>query len=542
MPTDLTLDRDSVAGASQSWRTAIPYTLASSLLFILAYPPWNLGAVTAWIVLVPLMAAIRAASLSQAAWLGWVFGLVANLGVFAWMTEVPGIRWYHLALLDGYLGLYPALWALLAVRWLRGTPWAHISLACAWVVLEYVRGHAGFLALPWITLAQSQVDNLSLLQTASWLGESAVTFLVVLGNLAVWNLMGTMITRSAILCAFPLLGFALGGFILIGSGADRNPTTLVAALRTDFPAPRMLRPDPEARFDAQLEFLQQHIPAGVTLVVMPESSIVNPDLFPQQVERLHRFVRQNQLTVVAGVAETTKFDQLPARPEMSGPLLRSGVWFISPERELPQHYVKSLLVPFAEYAPMNDVLAWPTWLIPPTPEVEQGPAPHSVLLPNNVRAGILMCWESLFAEHARVLVEDHAAILFMLANEGWFGNSAAGALHNLTARMRAVETSRSVVVSSNMGPSLVIDLHGRVRAESPSAGMYVVLAEVPLATERSIYLRVGDVFVFGCGVVVLFCAAFIWGRRQVLSIESPGHLLATGRSNPVAESTSESVG
>jgi len=538
MPTPLHFAPDINGNASHSWRTAVLYTLAGAVLFTLAYPPWNLGVATAWMTLVPLIMAIKAASRTQAACLGWLFGLMSNLGVFAWITEVPGIRWYHITLLDGYLALYPAAWCLLAVGWVGGTPGVQIALACAWVILDYIRGHAGFLALPWISLAQSQVDNHLLLQTASWFGEPAITFFVVLGNLAIWNLLSRTKTLSAVLFAFPLLGVILGGFILIGSSADRNPTIAVAALRTNFPAPRLLRPDPRMRFDTQLEFLQQHVSSGVALVVLPESSLINPDLFPYQVEQLHQFVRQNQMMVVAGVAEATKFDQPPTRLEMSGPQLRSGAWFISPEREFPQTYIKSRLVPFAEQTPLKESFAWPTWLIPPKPEVQQGPAPHSVLLSDNIRVGTMLCWESLFADHARALVEDHATILFMLTNEGWFGHSAAGAQHNLTARMRAAETRRSVIVASNMGPALVIDPQGRVRAESPSDSMHWVQADIPPMTERSIYSRVGDAFVVGCGIIVLACVAFPWGRRQVPSPLFTAHALAAGKNDSTAGSAS----
>ena len=504
MPTIPTIDRETRTEAPRVWRSTVLYTLAGSALFILAYPPWNLGTATAWIALVPLMAALAGSSPKRAAVIGWSFGLLAYLGVFFWITEVPGIRWYHIALLDGYFALFPAIWCLLAIRWLNGALWTQISLACAWVVLEYLRGHAGFLALPWITLAQSQVDNLPLLQTASLFGESAVTGLVVLGNLAIWNILHRERSRTAFWCAIPVL-MSLGYGITCLAGQQTGLQTLsVAALTTRFPAPQTLRPDPLVRIQAQIEHLQEHFPAGTDLIVLPESAIVNPQLFPEHIDELHRLLEIHQSVLIAGVAEATKFDR-PSLPSGEAKAqLRSEAWIVRPGQTEPLRHVKSRLVPFAERTPLKGWFVWPAWLIPPKPEVEEGPPPQSFLFANNVRAGIMICWESLFADHARALVQDQANLLLMLSNEGWFGATAAGAQHNLTARLRAVEMHRAVVVASNMGPSLIIDPFGRELA-SPSSpnGIQWLTAQVPIVTEHSLYARVGDIFVVGCGMMIV---------------------------------------
>jgi len=167
-------------------------------------------------------------------------------------------------------------------------------------------------------------------------------------------------------------------------------------------------------------------------------------------------------------------------------------------------------------------------LIPPQPEVEEGPDPRSFPLSNNVRIGIMVCWESLFADHARTVVADQANVLLMLANEGWFGRTAAGAQHNLTARLRAVEMRRAVIVASNMGPSLIVAPYGQELGIHPSPESSEWLtAVVPLVTERSLYARLGDSFVFGCGMIVLVgwvspllvrkspLAVFTYARRRV---------------------------
>ncbi len=50
----------------------------------------------------------------------------------------------------------------------------------------------------------------------------------------------------------------------------------------------------------------------------------------------------------------------------------------------------------------------------------------------------------------------------LLTNDGWFGRTAEPIQHNLATVLRAVENRVPIVVSSNSGPSHIIDPYGRV--------------------------------------------------------------------------------
>lgn len=491
---------------SHHWILSGVLILTGSALFISAYPPWNMGLVTGWLPLVPLLAAVRSAPPMQAAIYGWFFGLAAYFGVFSWLFVVPGFHWYHFFLLDAYLAVYPALWSILVAQFLDRSFLGQLGLASAWVFMDYIRAHAGFLALPWITLAQSQVENTALLQTAGFFGEPAVTFLVVLGNLTIWNLVSGRRFSHALICALPVLAaMALGAFAVSSALNDSGLQVRVGALGTEFPArPHTPLPDWQARLDDQLKLLEQRLPPEVDIIALPESALVNPNLYPIQIGRLQQLAAHKQVTVIAGVAEATKFDHPQADVLTSSSRLRSGAWIFTPERDTPEKYEKSRLVPFAEEVPLRGWITWPLWLVPPLPEVTRGPTPRSYPVPGDIRVGIMICWESLFADHARTLIKDDATLLVMLANEGWFGGTAAGAQHNLTARMRAAETHRAVIVASNMGPPLVIDPFGRVSAgNSSDSGTHWATARVPIVTEKTFYSMFGDVFVLACGVFML---------------------------------------
>ena len=491
------------------WGLALIYTCLGAFLFVLAYPPWNLGVLTGWMAFIPLLACVAHTTYVRAGMLGWLFGLIANLGVFHWLLAVPGFHWYHFFLLDAYLALYPAVWALLACRFAHGSWMAHLALAGAWVVLDYLRGHAGFLALPWITLAQSQIANLPLLQSAQIFGEPVVTFFVILGNLVLWNALAKKEFRTAWICAWPIItAMALGAISLTSNEMEEHQTIIVGALKTEYPANQVAMTDPTVRFENLMHFLTKETPREVRLIALPESTLINPRRFPAQIDRLQKLAEGRNLTLITGIAENTKFDRPPVDELFPSSALRSGAWVFTPDRQIPEHYEKSRLVPFAEEMPLRQWITWPTWLIPPLPEVARAQSPLTFAIPGNIRVGIMICWESLFSDHARTLIQDEAAILVMLANEGWFTDPAS-AQHILTAYMRAVETHRPLMISSNMGAPLVIDPFGRrLNTTTSVPGMEWATAPIPLLRESTFYVRHGDVFVFGCGLFLVSIGFF----------------------------------
>src|SRR6185369_10457870 len=71
-----------------------------------------------------------------------------------------------------------------------------LSTPALWTLVEYLRANAGFLALPWGTLAHAQHQNLAILQFASIAGEHGVTFLVALGNSVIAQLVLNWMAKS----------------------------------------------------------------------------------------------------------------------------------------------------------------------------------------------------------------------------------------------------------------------------------------------------------------------------------------------------------
>jgi apolipoprotein N-acyltransferase len=80
---------------------------------------------------------------------------------------------------------------------------------------------------------------------------------------------------------------------------------------------------------------------------------------------------------------------------------------------------------------------------------------------DGTRVAPVICWESVFGEYVTHYVSDAGAnFLFIITNDGWWRDTPGYKQHNSYARLRAIETRRSVARSANTGISSLIDQRG----------------------------------------------------------------------------------
>jgi apolipoprotein N-acyltransferase len=164
-------------------------------------------------------------------------------------------------------------------------------------------------------------------------------------------------------------------------------------------------------------------------------------------------------------------------------------------------YDKMHLVPFGETS---------TWLLPAALQRSLGvlddySAGDTATLFDvaGVRAGILICWEGIYASTARALSRAGADLLVNLSNDDWFGGHAATEQHFRATLLRAVETRRFLLRATNSGVTAIVDPRGIVVASAPPGAPAVVTDHVVAVSVTTPYVRGGDVFAWACLVVAL---------------------------------------
>lgn len=129
-------------------------------------------------------------------------------------------------------------------------------------------------------------------------------------------------------------------------------------------------------------------------------------------------------------------------------------------------YHKQRLVPFGEYVPLEH---WLRGLIEffdlPTSYIQRGGPNQSGLQVGEVSIAPSICYEvvypSLVAAGAR-----HRNVLLTVSNDAWFADSIGPLQHLQMAQMRALETGRYLIRSTNNGVSAIVDPRGRLVARS----------------------------------------------------------------------------
>lgn len=175
-------------------------------------------------------------------------------------------------------------------------------------------------------------------------------------------------------------------------------------------------------------------------------------------------------------------------------------WLLRENGRFGDRVDKSRLLAFGEYVPLWDYLP-PLQERFPSRGFEAGendvirtevPGGSDRARGRQVRYGILICYEDLFADLARKVVQRGADVLLNMTNDAWFGDSHEPALHNMVARLRAIETRRDLVRAVNTGVSSFTTATGKSPVQTRTFTRASFIAEVRPLTEITVYSAWGD--------------------------------------------------
>ena len=481
---------------SRSVPTKLALALFSAFLLAMSLPAPDLG-LLAWIALVPLMIACHDSTPTRAAALGFASGLIAAYGIYHWIFVIPSFTFVHSLMGGTYLALLPCLWCLGIAFFSRRKVSLVFAAPALWVVLDYCRAHAGFLAFPWATLAHTQHNNLAVLQVASITGEYGVSYLVVLGNAAVaeW-FMERKARRVALVGSVIVLVHALG-LITLYRGHD-GPSLRVAAIQPDVTDEQRSSPaGREAALVTHERLTRLAAQQKPDLIVWPETAVPgNIAVDSPMRRRLEALSRTVNVPLVLGVSEVEKFRMGEIKP---GSVRRAYnlAYLLLPNQSPGDPYRKRALVPFAEYVPLEGVIEWPKWFVRQSYQTVTGDDPHVFMLPDGTKIGAIICWENLFTSLVRESVRGGAQVIVQLTNDASFGRTEEPWQHNLASVLRAVENRVPIASASNTGPSQIVDAYGRTVASVGRIFVEGVAAgEVRVRRSETIFTRFGDVFVW----------------------------------------------
>ncbi len=431
--------------------------------------------------------ALHGRRIAAACGLAFLAGAGYYLPLLGWAnTYVGNVPWLGLALMEAVL-VMPA-GALIAVisRRLPGWPaWA----AAAWILGETLRARFPFGGFPWGGVAFSQADG-PLLPAASLVGATGLAFLVPLAGFGLselirrgWQDRKTVTLKLfltpliAVLAAF---GIGAAGILTVHDPVD-DPQEVIAIVQgnvpragLDFNSQRRAVLDNHA---AQTHKLAEAVRNGTSpppkLVIWPEnSSDIDPYTNPDASEVISEAARDIGVPILVGAVVGA--DE-PKRNYNMG-----IVW--DPVTGPGQTYTKRHPVPFGEYMPYRSffrIFSDKVDLL--KSEFLPGDRVGNMDLAG-VNVGDVICFEVVYDDLVRDVVNGGAQVLVVQTNNATFGYTSETWQQLAMSRVRAVEHGREALVVSTSGVSAVIRPDGSVAA---SIGLFTpgyLTPSVPLSS------------------------------------------------------------
>lgn len=500
-------------------RRPIVLALLSSLLLFAASPgQWAVTPV-AWIALLPLLFACHGLSVKQSARLGMLCGLVYYLSLIYWIVIALG-RYGGLPLwvtapalmaLALYMASYMAVFAAI-LSWMPDKLPMVWTAPLAWVSLDFLRCRllSGF---PWLDLGYSQFNWTLINQVADLCGHYGVTFLLVMVNawLADFFLGRRLPPVRGCRCRQFLLHSALPLLLLVSAllynfwryqqleaTLAKAPTLAIGLAQGNVDQSEKWQAELQVQtVDTYLALSAEAVASQpLDLLIWPETAL---PFFPTD----HRLFQRvtDQFSSIGGPSLLTGAPHFEANQDSEIPNYFNSAFLVSPtsfgKGVALQRYDKEHLVPFGEYIPLQRYLPKALPLVQTMGNFSAG-QDSAPLLSAKAKLGMLICFESIFPEEARMRVLRGANILVNLTNDAWYGRSSAPYQQVPMAVFRAIENRRSLARAANTGISCLITPLGAVLSASPIFEKLQVSGQLPLLEGASFYTRYGFLFPLLC--------------------------------------------
>jgi len=491
-----------------------------------------------FVAFVPILVIIPRLSPRRAACMGLFCGLLYNIFLLHWIVIVLGqyggfsslLAVAGMAALAFYMACYFSFFCFLlaGVMHKRSNSQIAFSWICLlaplfWTGLEHARGLV-LTGFPWMDLGYGLYKQPLLMQIADLGGHYLVSFAVMLVNalLAVWaNKILLTPAEQQRKCRAPV---AIGIVVLIAfflysmlryqqiqKEIIQADQAVVSVIQGNIRQDEKWSPQKkEATVGSYLALSKKAVENNETdLIIWPETAL---PFFPSQdilMGRVVDFIHFYNVPLLTG-APFFEFSTRSALAKQEVITFNSAL-LINSEARLAGRYNKQHLVPFGEYVPFRRFLPFLEPLVVAVGDFTAGKS-FSPLVTGKIRAGVLICFESIFPDIARREILEGSNLLINMTNDAWYGRTSAPFQSFAMAVFRAVENRRTLVRAANTGISGFVDPAGKIRVRSPLFQTASLSSPVVLLDGITIFDRWGYLFAPCCLLFIL--PVFLFARRK----------------------------
>lgn len=430
------------------------FALLSSLMLVLTFSVKDIG-ILAWFGLVPFLISLAQKTIRQRFVLTFIFSFFFFIGTLYWIRHVSMLG---LICLCVYLSLELCVFCIFLPRYTHKH--SLLLIPFLWVVFEYLRG-APFTGFGWALLGYTQYKNLFLIQIAEKVSVWGISFLVVLVNTAIAQIIskGFRVKLHHSCVWLPAIALCITycyGAVVLHKNFPQ-PNISVSIIQGNIAQERKWAPE---YADVIMQKHQQlSIKAAKEtpdLIIWPETSVpgylLDEPKFYKAIVNLAQ--KTNSYILVGSPRENYQTKQY-----------YNSAFLFDPNGKLMQFHDKIHLVPFGEYVPYGEVFRFLKQ--PPIADFSAGNR-HTIFRINKdnkylATFGVLICFEDVFPHLVKKFRKNGADFLVTISNEAWFKKSTEPSQHVAMSVFRAVENRCWFIRCANTGISCFINPRGEVK-------------------------------------------------------------------------------
>ena len=393
--------------------------------------------------------------------------------------------------------------------------YANIALIALWISMEYLHHHWDF-AWPWLSLGNVFSERIEWVQWYEYTGIFGGTVWVLAVNLIIFQIINTYEPLALKLQVRKYLPVTLILFspILLSKTIYSNYVEKINPCQVVIVQPNV---DPynekfnegseESQFSKLISISDSLAKKNTEFFIWPETTIPNTlseDYLEEElyVTKMHDFLdKYKNGTILTGATTYKKYstqETATARKYRSGEccydIFNSAL--LIENSSATQVYHKSKLVTGVEQMPYPSVFRFLEPLA-----LNLGGSVGSLgkqktrsvfYTESGIGAAPVICYESVFGEYVTEYIANGAQFIAIVTNDAWWGNTAGHKQHASIARLRAIETRRSIARSANTGISAIINQRGDVLHQTQYWVADGISSEINLNNQITFYVKYGD--------------------------------------------------
>lgn len=388
-------------------------------------------------------------------------------------------------------------------------------LPVLWITFEFI--HLNWkLTWPWLNLGHGFATFTRWIQWYEYTGILGGTLWIILINLMFFKafFLGSKTKRSMIVntsVALSLIFFPslISQLIYISYNEKSDPVGIIVTQPNLDPYSEQYTLDPLDVIEMNWSLAEPLLDERTQFIVAPESAIQesiwvgNYDWSPS-LSRLSEIVMENpSLGIVIGASTFRRINEGEIPPSSARIHQKLGFYYdryntaflIDTAGQFQKHH-KSKLTPGVEYMP-----SWGPLSFLENMAIDLGGTVGSLGIDKDLNPFIstdsisiapLICYESVYGEFTGKFINKGAEVIFVITNDGWWGNTPGHKQHLYFSPLRAIETRRSIARSANTGISCFVNQRGDIFQPTRYWEPDAIKQEINLNRKITFYTTMGD--------------------------------------------------